>query len=127
MANLYSYHALMLEDQAYPLSYDTGVGLAVDSAVIDALLDPVPGVPPWIYVFDETHDFSSQNQEDHTVHDYLGYMPVAIESLLPELWPDLQSGLSLLELWATWSYDEEHAVWTDSLGFGQIHPDKCLD
>lgn len=107
----------MLADQAYPLSYDTGVALAVDSAVLDALLDPTPGVPPWIYVFDETHDFSSQDQEDLTVYDYLGYMPVAIESLLPQLWPDLQSGLSLMELWATWSYDEDHPVWTDSLGF----------
>lgn len=114
--NLYSYHALMLSDRAYPLSYDTGVGLAVDSAVLCALLDPVPGVPPWIYVFDETHDFS-QSQDDLTVDDYLGYMPVAIESLLPYLWPDLQSDLSLFELWAAWSWEEERGVWTDSLGF----------
>jgi hypothetical protein len=45
-------------------------------------------------------------------------MPVAIDSLLPNLWPGLQSGLSLMELWATWEFDEQRPVWVDALGGG---------
>ena len=106
----------MLEDQAFPLGVENGVAIAVDSEVMDALLQPSAGVPPWVYVLDESHDFS-QLEGELAAEDFPGYMPVAIESLLPDLWPGLQSGLSLMELWATCSFDEEHPVWTDALGF----------
>jgi hypothetical protein len=107
----------MQEDQTFPPGCNSGVALAVDSAVLDSLLDPTPGVPPWVYVFGESHDFFLQDESDLDPDDFLGYMPVAVESLLPYLWPDLQSGLSLMELWATWTVDEEHPVWTDALDF----------
>lgn len=111
-------------DQAFPLGVDSGAaGIAVDSTVMDALLEPAAGVPPWVYVFDDTqHAFNgtqefSISESDLAADDFPGYMPVAIDSLIPDLWPALQSGLSLGELWATWTYDEEHPVWTDALGF----------
>jgi hypothetical protein len=104
----------MLEDQAFPLGVESGVAIAVDSTVMDALFNPIAGVPPWVYVVDESYDFS-QSESDLATGDFLGYMPVAIEALLPELWPGLQSGLSLMELWATCSFDEEHPVWTEAL------------
>jgi hypothetical protein len=106
----------MQEDRTFPSGYDSGVALAVDSAVMDALLDPTPGIPPWVYVFSESHEFL-QDESDLAPDDFLGYMPVAVESLLPDLWPGLQSSLSLIDLWATWTMDEEHPVWTDALGF----------
>ena len=105
----------MLEDQAFPLGVQSGVAVAVDSTVMDALLTPAAGVPPWVYVLDESYDLSN-SESAFAAGDFPGYMPVAISSLLPDLWPGLQSGLSLMELWATWEYDEEHLVWTDALG-----------
>jgi len=111
----HSYHALMLEDQAFPLGVQSGVAIAVDSSVMNALLTPVEGVPPWVYVLDEVYDFAN-SESDLAADEFPGYMPVAIESLLPELWPGLQAGLSLMELWATWDLDGESAVWVDALG-----------
>jgi hypothetical protein len=107
----------MLEDQAFPLGIATGAAIAVDISVMDALLTPDDGVPPWVYVLDESYDFAN-SESDLAADEFPGYMPVAIESLLPELWPGLQSGLSLMELWAAWGFDEEHPVWTDALGGG---------
>jgi hypothetical protein len=107
----------MLEDQAFPLGVQSGVALAVDITVMDALLTPTAGAQPWVYVLDESYDFAN-SETDLAADEFPGYMPVAIESLLPELWPGLQSGLSLMELWATWEFDEEHPVWTDALGVG---------
>ena len=106
----------MLEDQAFPLGVATGAAIAVDISVMDALLTPVEGVPPWVYVLDENYDFAN-SESDLAADEFPGYMHVAIDSLLPDLWPGLQSGLSLMELWATWSYDEDQQVWTDALGF----------
>ena len=91
------------------------MALAVDSSVLDALLEPTAGVLPWVYVFDEGYDYPN-GQNELPADEFPGYMPVAIDSLLTDLWPGLQSGLSLMELWATWTYDEEHPVWTDALG-----------
>lgn len=106
----------MLEDHAFPLGVATGAAIAVDISVMDALLMPVEGVPPWVYVLDESYNFAD-SESDLAADEFPGYMPVAIDSLLPDLWPGLQSGLSLMELWATWTYDEEHPVWTDALEF----------
>lgn len=105
----------MKEDQIFSPGVDNGVALAVDSSVLDALFEPASGVPPWVYVFDENHSFPP-GQGDVSADKFPGYMPVAIDSLLTDLWPGLQSGLSLMELWATWTCDEEHLVWTDALG-----------
>jgi hypothetical protein len=107
----------MLEDQAFPLGVQSGVALAVDITVMDALLTPVDGVPPWVYVLDESYDFDN-SISDLAADEFPGYMPVAIDSLLPNLWPGLQSGLSLMELWATWEFDEQRPVWVDALGGG---------
>lgn len=107
----------MLGDQAFPLGVQSGVALAVDITVMDALLTPVDGVPPWVYVLDESYDFAN-SESDLAADEFPGYMPVAIESLLPELWPGLQSGLSLMELWATWEFDGERPVWVDAFGGG---------
>ena len=105
----------MLEDRAFPLGVAAGAAIAVDVSVMDALLTPVDGVPPWVYVVDEHYDFAN-GESDLAAGDFPGYMPVAIDSLLLDLWPGLQSGLSLMELWATWTCDEERPVWTDALG-----------
>lgn len=106
----------MLEDQAFPLGVTTGAAIAVDVSVVNALLTPVEGVPPWVYVLDESYEFAN-SESDLAADDFPGYMPVAIDSLMPNIWPGLQSGLSLMELWTTWTCDEENPVWTDALGF----------
>ena len=105
----------MLEDQAFPLGVEDSVAIAVDSTVMDALLTPAAGVPPWVYVLDISYDLP-QSEDDFGALDFPGYMPVAIESLLPDLWTELQSGLLLMDVWATWGYDEENPVWTNALG-----------
>ena len=114
--NLDSWHNELRSNTDYGPGVDNGVGLAVDTEVLDAMLDPQPGVPPWVYIFDQSFDFS-QIQEKVDNDDYPGFFRIAVDSLVPDLYPTLVgAGMSLEELWPAPRPDDPHPVWTNAFG-----------
>lgn len=81
-----------------PPGLDIGMCLAVENDAMDSLLNPVPGQEPWVYAIDTSFDF--EHSQDIPVGEYPGFFPVAISSLVPELYPMLAGPqMDPRELW----------------------------
>lgn len=74
-----------------PPGLDVGVCLVADKAAIESM----PSEKPWVYALDMSFDHS----EDFPDGTYPGYFRVAVESIIPDLYPMLPA-MTLRELWS---------------------------
>lgn len=91
------FHILKEDGDILP-GLDIGMCLAVESDAMDTLLNPVPGIQPWVYAIDVSFNFDN-DLNDVAVGEYPGFFPVAISALASELYPMLASGTRPRELW----------------------------
>ncbi|KAJ5648149.1 hypothetical protein N7490_004521 [Penicillium lividum] len=79
-----------LETDGVPPGLETDMCLVVDSNVMDSIAND----KPWIYALDLSFDHQSEVEEG----DYTGYFRVAVDSVIPELYPML-AAMTPPELW----------------------------
>lgn len=90
---------------------DHGLCLAVDDVAMNSLLTRQEGLEPWVWLIDEHFDFSQTDTNDD--EEYFGHFPVAITSLIPDLFPLVAaSAMPLRNVWACCAFDDAHPVWT---------------
>lgn len=83
--------------------------LAVETDAMDSLLDPVPGQEPWVYAIDTSFDF--EHPDDENMDGYPGFFKVAIEALVPELYPFIAGAqMDPRELWQPRKPIWKHAI-----------------
>jgi len=78
------------ESEGVPPGLDTGMCLVVDSAAMDSMATDTP----WVYALDLSFDHESQVPDG----EYPGYFRVAVDSIIPELYPML-TAMTPPELW----------------------------
>ena len=93
-----------------PAGLDTPIALVADKASIASLLCPAPHVKPWIWAVDLNRPWGIGHVPPVAVVPtdvYPGYLRVALEALIPGLWPLLMgTGISVPELW-----DPDGSIW----------------
>lgn len=70
---------------------DIGLCLLVDTAAVESMNSDLP----WVYALDMNFDHSSEVEQG----EYPGYFRVAVDSVIPELYPML-TAMPPAELWA---------------------------
>lgn len=83
-----------------PSGLDIDVCLVVDLAAIDSMGTETP----WVYALDMSFDHETRVQDG----EYPGYFRVAVESIIPELYPSL-SAMTPPELWPS-----DNRIWTSA-------------
>ncbi|KAG9563621.1 hypothetical protein KCU71_g6667, partial [Aureobasidium melanogenum] len=98
-----SYFSDLRANDQVPEGLDTPIILVADEFSITSLLHPTSNVKPWIWAVDLSHDWVIGDVPPVAVTPtdiYPGYFRVALEAVIPELWPLLKgTGISGLELW----------------------------
>ncbi|KAG9669215.1 hypothetical protein KCU99_g7523, partial [Aureobasidium melanogenum] len=98
-----SYFSDLRANDQVPEGLDTPIILVADEISITSLLHPTPDVKPWIWALDLSHDWVIGDVPSVAVTPtdvYPGYFRVALEAVIPELWPLLKgTEISGLELW----------------------------
>lgn len=102
--------------QDLPLVFQTGmevppgqnlhIALMVDEAVMASLLDPQPGVTPWIMAVNVYYDFENPLPRDD---NYPGFFKVAVESVIPDLWPLMVMDVPPPEVWS-WGLNFDNEI-----------------
>jgi hypothetical protein len=105
-----SYFSDLRSNNQVSVGLDTPIILVADKTSTTSLLHPTPHVKPWIWAVDLNHDWVIGHVPPTAVaptHTYPGFFRVALEAVIPELWPLLMgTGISGLELW-----DPDGSVW----------------
>lgn len=70
---------------------DTGLCLLADTAAVESMNSDLP----WVYALDMRFDHSSEVEDG----EYPGYFRVAVDSVIPELYPMLLAGMTPPEMW----------------------------
>ncbi|KAG9516552.1 hypothetical protein KCV07_g6719, partial [Aureobasidium melanogenum] len=98
-----SYFSDLRANDQVPEGLDTPIILVADEFSITSLLHPTSDVKPWIWAVDLSHDWVIGDVPPVAVTPtdiYPGYFRVALEAVIPELWPLLKgTRISGLELW----------------------------
>ena len=68
-----------------------GLCLLADTAAVESMNSDLP----WVYALDMRFDHSSEIEEG----EYPGYFRVAVDSVIPELYPMLSAGMTPPEIW----------------------------
>lgn len=97
-----SYFSDLGANDQVPEGLDTPIILVADKTSITSLLHPTSDVKPWIWAVDLSHDWVIGDVPPVAVTPmdiYPGYFRVALEAVIPELWPLLKgTGILGLEL-----------------------------
>lgn len=80
-----------LESEGVAPGLDMGLCLVADTAAVESM----NGDLPWVYALDMRFDHSSEVEGG----EYLGYFRVAVDSVIPELYPMLSVGMTPREMW----------------------------
>lgn len=115
-AEVFSYFSDLRANDQVPKGLDTTpIILVADEISISSLLHPTSDeVKPWIWAVDLSHDWVIGDVPrmpvavtTRTTDMYPGYFRVALEAVIPELWPLLKgTWISGLELWGG-----DNSVW----------------
>ena len=119
-SNRNSYHNELRSNVDFGSGVDIGVALVIDEDVLDCLLDPQPDVPPWVYCLDQSFD-PSQVEGKLANDEYPGFVRIAIDLLVPDMWPMLVgANMSLRDVWLACEMNDPHPMWVDAFENGIV-------